>query len=38
MNFNDRNGLDFTYYDTDFFGGPSEKTDYLMNGENTTTE
>ena len=38
MNFTDRNGLDLTYYDSDFFGGPSEKTDYLMNDENTTTE
>ena len=25
MNFTDRNGLDLTYYDTDFFGGQSEK-------------
>ena len=25
MNFTDRNGLDLTYYDTDFFGGPSKK-------------
>ena len=31
-----RNGLDLTYYDSDFFGCPSEKTDYLMNDENTT--
>ena len=38
MNFTDRNGLDLTYYDSDFFGGPSEKTDNLMNDENTTTE
>ena len=38
MNFTDRNGLDLTYYNTDFFGSPSEKTDYLINDENTTTE
>ena len=38
MSFTDRNGLDLTYYDTDFFGGPSEKTYYLMNDENTTTK
>ena len=38
MNYTDRNGLDLTYYDTDFFGGPSEKMDYLINDENTTTE
>ena len=38
MNFIDRNGLDLTYYDSDFFGCPSEKTDYLMNDENTTIE
>ena len=25
MNFIDRDGLDLTYYDIDFFGGPSEK-------------
>ena len=34
MNFTNRNGLDLTYYDTDFFGGPSEKTDYLTNNDN----
>ena len=38
MNFIHRNGLDQTYYDTDFFGGPSGKTDYLMNDENTAIE
>ena len=38
MNFIDRNGLDLTYYNTDFFGGPSEKTDYLMNDENIVIE
>ena len=37
MNFTNINGLDLTYYDIDFFGGPSGKTDYLMNDENTTT-
>ena len=26
MNFTDGEGLDLTYYDIDFFGGPSEKT------------
>ena len=35
MNFIDRNGLDLTYYDTDFFGSPCEKTNYVMNDENT---
>ena len=35
MNFTDRNGLDLTYYDNDFFGGLGEKTDHLMNDENT---
>ena len=25
MNFTDGDGLDLTYYDIDFFGGPSEK-------------
>ena len=38
MNFTDRNGLNLTYYDTDFFGSPSEQMDYLMNDENTTTK
>ena len=38
INFSDRNLLDLTYYDTYFFGGPSEKTDYLMNDETTTTK
>ena len=38
MKFTDKNGLDLTYYDIDFFRGPSEKTDYLINDENTTTE
>ena len=37
MNFTDRNGLDLTYYDSDFFGGPSEKTNHLMIDEKTTT-
>ena len=35
MNFINRNELDLTYYDTNFFGGFSEKTDYLMHDENT---
>ena len=34
MNFTDGEGLDLTYYDIDFFGGPSEKIDHLINGEN----
>ena len=38
MNFTDGNGLDLTYNDADFFGSPSEKMNFLMNGENTTTE
>ena len=33
MNFIDNNGLDLTYYDIDFFGGPSEKTNHLINDE-----
>ena len=36
INFIDRNGLDLSYYDIDFFGGLSEKT--VMNDENTATE
>ena len=31
INFTDINGLDLTYYDINFFRGPSEKTNYLMN-------
>ena len=38
INFTDRNGLDLTYYDSDFFGGPSQKTYHLMNDENTAIE
>ena len=33
MNFTDSDGLDLTYYDIDFFGGPNEKTDHLINDE-----
>ena len=33
MNFTDGDGLDLTYYDIDFFGGPNEKTDHLINDE-----
>ena len=33
MNFIDGDGLDLTYYDIDFFGGPNEKTDHLINDE-----
>ena len=38
MNFIDGNGLDLTYYDVDFFGGSSEKTNYVMNDKSTTIE
>ena len=34
MNFTDSNGLDLTYYDIDFFGGPSEETNHLINDGN----
>ena len=33
MNFTDGDGLDLTYYDIDFFGDSSEKTDHLINDE-----
>ena len=33
MNFTDGDRLDLTYYDIDFFGGPNEKTDHLINDE-----
>ena len=33
INFIDCNGLDLTYYDIDFFGGSSEKTDHLINDD-----
>ena len=33
MNFINGDGLDLTYYDIDFFGGPSEKIDYLINDD-----
>ena len=33
MNFIDGDGLDLTYYDIDFFGGPNEKPDHLINDE-----
>ena len=33
MNFTDGDGLDLTYYDISFFGGPNEKTDHLINDE-----
>ena len=38
INFTNRNRLDLTHYDTNFFGGTSEKTDYLINDENTDAE
>ena len=33
MNFTDGDGLDLTYNDIDFFGGPNEKIDHLINDE-----
>ena len=33
MNFTNGDGLDLTYYDIGFFGGPNEKTDHLINDE-----
>ena len=33
MNFTNDDRLDLTYYDIDFFGGPSEKIDYLINDD-----
>ena len=33
MNFIDGDGLDLTYCDIDFFGGPGEKIDHLINDE-----
>ena len=38
MNFTDGDGLNLTYYDIDFFGGPSEKTDHLINDKNTNID
>ena len=38
INFTNRNALDLTYYDIDFFGGPREKMNYLMNDENIATK
>ena len=38
MNFTNKNRLDLTHYDNDFFGVLSGKNDYLMNSENTTIE
>ena len=38
MNFTDGNGLDLTYYDIDFFGGPSEKTNHLIKNENVNID
>ena len=35
MNFTDHDKLNWTYYDIDFFEGPNEKTNYLINDENT---
>ena len=33
MKFTNGDGLDLTYYDIDFFEGPSEKTNHLINDE-----
>ena len=38
MNFTDSDGLDLTYHDIDFFGGPSEKIDHLINDEKTNID
>ena len=39
MNFSDRNGRDLTYYDgVDLLEDHSERTNYLMNDENSATE
>ena len=38
MNFINSDGLDWTYNDIDLFGGPSEKTDHLINNENTSID
>ena len=38
MNFTDGDGFDLTYYDIDFFGGPSEKIDHLINDENVNID
>ena len=37
-NFTDGDGLNLTYYDIDFFGGPSEKINHLINDENTNID
>ena len=38
MNSTDKNGLDLTLYDTDFFEGPNENTNYVFYDENTATK
>ena len=38
MNFTNGDGLNVTYYDIDFFGGPSEKIDHLINDENANID
>ena len=38
MNVTDSNKLDLSYYDIDFFGGPSKKFDSLINDENINIE
>ena len=38
MNFTNSDGFDLIYYDIDFFGGPSEKTDHLINNENVNID
>ena len=38
MNVTNGDGLDLTYYNIDFFGGPSKKTNHLINDENTNID
>ena len=38
MKFTNGDGLDLTYYYIDFFGGPSEKTNHLINNENNNID
>ena len=38
INFIDGDGLDLTYHDIDFFGSHSEKTNNLINDENSNIE
>ena len=38
IDFTSINGLDLSYYDADFFGGPNENFNYLTNDENVNIE